>query len=92
MPHIVYEIIILLSQVVRFLGIAVFGLAFGWLALDLLKKTTFWQLQIAVFLGLAALTVGLTIYIGFGALGGYSAGLGAAILIWGIPKKPKEDK
>jgi len=92
MPTIVDEIIILLSQILRFVGLAIFGVAFGWLALDLLKKTTFWQLQIAVFLGVVFLTLGLAMYSGYGALGAYAAGVGVAILIWGLPRKPKEEK
>jgi hypothetical protein len=92
MPDIIYEIIILLSQLLRFLGMAVFGVAFGWLALDLLKKSSLWQVQIAVFLGLAGLTIAMTVFIGIGALGAYAAGIGVAILIWGLPKKPKEEK
>jgi NhaP-type Na+/H+ or K+/H+ antiporter len=92
MPDIFYEILIMLTQLVRFLGMAVFGVAFGWLAVDLLKKTTFWQVQIAIFLGVAALTLGLTMYAGIGALGAYMAGLGVAIFIWGLPRKPKEEK
>jgi hypothetical protein len=43
MPSIVYEIIDLFASILRFLGLAVFGLGFGWQALDLLKKSSLWQ-------------------------------------------------
>jgi len=88
MPDIVYEIINLLASLVRFLGMAVFGVGLGWLVLDLLRKCT-WQMQIAVYLGLLGLVIALTIYTSWGALGGFVAGVGVAILIWGM-RKPKE--
>jgi hypothetical protein len=92
MPSIVYDIIDLLASLIRFLGFAVFGVGFGWLALDLLKKTTFWQVQLAVFLGLAGLLIAMTVYTNWGAVGALAAGIGVAILLWGMPKKPKEEK
>jgi hypothetical protein len=92
MPSIMYDIIDLLASLIRFLGFAVFGLGFGWLALDLLKKTTFWQVQLAVFLGLAGLLIAMTVYTNWGAVGALAAGIGVAILLWGMPKKPKEEK
>jgi hypothetical protein len=91
MPSIVYEIFDLLASLLRLLGLAVFGVGFGWLALDLLKKTTLWQVQIAVFLGLAGLLIAMAVYTAWGALGAFAAGVGVAILIWGLPKKPKEE-
>ena len=91
MGPLVYEIIDLLASLVRFLGLVVFGLGFGWLALELLKKSNLWQVQIAVFLGLAGLLIALTVYTNWGALGAFAAGTGIALLIWGLPKKKKED-
>lgn len=91
MPSIVYEIFDLLASLLRLLGLAVFGVGFGWLALDLLKKTTLWQVQIAVFLGLAGLLIAMAVYTAWGALGAFAAGVGVAILIWGLPKKPKDE-
>lgn len=93
MPYIVYDLIDLLASLLRFLGLAVLGLGFGWLALDLLKKSTLWQVQIAVFLGLAGLLIAMAVYTAAGAFGAFAAGAGVAILIWGLPKKEKkEDK
>jgi len=87
-----YDIIDLVASLLRLLGLAVFGLAYGWLALDLLKKSTFWAVQVAVFLGLAGLLIALTYFTAWGALGAFAAGAGGAILLWGMPKKEKEDK
>ncbi len=92
MPTILSVIFDILSQLVRFLGLALFGLAFGWLVLELLKKTTLWQVQIAVFLGLIGLVIAMAVFSGVGALGGLTLGLGAAILIWGLPRKPKKEE
>ena len=92
MPSILYEIVDLFASLLRFLGLAVFGLGFGWLALDLLKKSSLWQVQIAVFLGLAGLIIAMTVYTAWGALGGIAAGIGVAIIIWGLPKKAKKEE
>jgi hypothetical protein len=89
MPPLVYDIIGLFASLVRFLGMAVFGLGMGWLALDLLKKST-WQVQIAVFLGLAGLVIGLAVFSGWASVGAVAAGIGVAILLWGLPKKEKK--
>jgi hypothetical protein len=88
----VYEIIDLFASILRFLGLAVFGLGFGWQALDLLKKSSLWQVQIAVFLGLAGLLIAMAVFTTGGALGAVAAGIGVAVLIWGLPKKAKEEK
>jgi hypothetical protein len=92
MPSILYEIFDLFAMLLRLLGLAVFGVAFGWLALDLLKKADSWMLQLAVFLGLAGLVIALAVFTGMGALGAFAAGAGVAVLLWGLPKKPKEEK
>ena len=83
-------IIELLASLIRFLGLVVFGLGFGWLALDLLKKAQLWYLQMAIFLG----TAGLMIAFAFGGwlgIGPLALGLGVALLIWGIMKKEKKE-
>jgi hypothetical protein len=90
MPSLVYEIIDLIASLIRFLGMAVFGLGLGWLVLDLLRKSV-WQVQIAVYLGLLGLVIALSLYTNWGALGAFVAGVGVAILLWGM-KKPKEEE
>ena len=92
MPTIVTDIIILLGQLLRLLGLAVLGLGFGWLALDLFKKIQVWQGLVAMFLGLAGLSIGMAAFTGAGALGAFSIGFGAAILMWGMPKKEKKEE
>ena len=90
MPPIVNQIIVLISQLIRILGLAVLGLGIGWLALDLLKRIQVWQGQVAVFLGLAGLIIAMTVFTGWAALGVFAAGVGVAILMWGMPKKEKK--
>jgi len=88
--QIINTILIMLSQLLRFVGLAIVGLGIGWLALDLLKKIKEWQGQVIIFLGLAGLIIAMTIYTGWAALGAFAAGIGLAILMWGMPKKEKK--
>ncbi len=92
MPTLMTDIIILLGQLLRLLGMAVLGLGIGWIALDLLKKIEAWQGQVAIFLGIAGLVIGMAVFIGAGALGAFAAGVGVAILMWGMPKKEKKQE
>ena len=87
----VADVITLLASLVRFLGFAVFGLGAGYLAVDLLRRAV-WQVQVAVFLGLVGLAIALTHFSAVGALGAFTLGAGVAVLIWGLPKKPKEEE
>ncbi len=91
MSPVVSDIISLLGQLLRLLGMAVLGLGLGWIALDLLKKIEPWQ-QVAIFLGLAGLVIGLAVFTGAGALGAFAIGVGAAIFMWGMPKKIKTEE
>lgn len=91
MPDIVYEIIDLLASLIRFLGMGVLGLGLGWLVLDLFKKAANWQFQIALFLGFVGLIIAMAYYLPWGALGAFAIGAGVAILVWGLPKKKKEE-
>ncbi len=92
MPSYVYEIINLFASILRLIGMAVLGLGIGWLALDLLKKMQVWQVQIAVFFGLAGLIIAMAVFTGAGALGAFALGVGVAILLWGMPKKQKKEE
>jgi NhaP-type Na+/H+ or K+/H+ antiporter len=92
MPDIVYEILDLIASLIRFLGMGVLGVALGWLSLDLLKKAVNWQLQIAVFLGFLGLVIAMAYYLPWGTLGAFAIGAGVAILLWGMPKKKKEEE
>jgi NhaP-type Na+/H+ or K+/H+ antiporter len=86
------RILTLFSQLFRFLGLAVLGLGIGWLVVDLLKKMEAWQGQVAIFLGLAGLIIGMTVFSGWGALGAFATGVGVAVLLWGMPKKEKKEE
>jgi hypothetical protein len=92
MPEIVGSILILFSQLFRFLGMVILGLGIGWLVLDLLKKIQAWQGQVAIFLGLAGLIIAMTVFTGWGALGAFTIGVGVGILMWGLPKKQKKEE
>jgi hypothetical protein len=81
-----------LSQLFRFLGMAILGIGMTWLALDLMKKIQVWQGQVAIFLGLTGLAIAMTVFTGWGALGAFSIGVGVAIFLWGMPKKQKKDE
>jgi hypothetical protein len=92
MPSIVYEIINLLASILRLLGMAALGVGIGWLALDLLRKSQAWPLQMAFFLGLAGLVIAMVVFLAPGALGGFGIGIAVAIFVWGMPKKKKADE
>jgi hypothetical protein len=89
MPDLVYEILDLIASLVRFLGMAVAGVALGWLGLDLIRKATVWQAQVIVYLGLLGIVIALTCFTAWGALGAFCLGLGAALLVWGLLRKEK---
>jgi len=76
-------IVYLLSLLLRTLGLIVFGVGSGWFALSAFRDKP-WQLQIAVFLGFLGF-VGVAIrFLAPAALGGFTLGAGAALLIWGL--------
>jgi NhaP-type Na+/H+ or K+/H+ antiporter len=85
-------ILVLLSQLIRILGLAAVGLGIGWLVFDLLKKLQVWQAQVAIFLGLAGLIIAMAVFTGAGALGAFAIGVGVAIFLWGMPKKEKKEE
>ncbi len=92
MPQLVYQIIDLFAAILRLLGMAAFGLAIGWLAMDLLRKFDAWPGKLSIFLGLAGLTIAMVVFLAGGALAAYSIGLAAAIFLWGMPRKKKEEE
>ncbi len=91
MPSIVYEIFNLLASILRLIGMAVLGLGIGWLSLDLLRKAEAWQFQGTIFLGLIGMLIATFVFIGWGAHGAFALGVGVAIFLWGMPKKPKKE-
>jgi hypothetical protein len=88
MPSVLNIIIYILSAILRIIGLGILGAAMGWLSLDLLRKEA-WQLQIAVFLGLAGLVIAIA-FVGAAAVGAFAIGVAVAIFLWGMPRKKKE--
>jgi hypothetical protein len=69
------------------------GLGFGWLTVEFYRKSQqTWQLQIAIFLGVAGLLIEMVHFLSPAALGGFGIGFGLAVFLWGTPKKPKEEE
>jgi NhaP-type Na+/H+ or K+/H+ antiporter len=91
MPTIVYDIINILGSGLRLIGMAAFGVSFGWLAVDLLRKAQAWQMQAIVFLGLAGLAIAMSVFLAWGALGAFGIGVAVALFVWGMPKKKKDE-
>ena len=89
-PQILYDIINMFASFIRLVGMAALGVGIGYLAVDLLHKAQDWPTQAIVFLGLVGLVIAMVVFLAWGALGGFGIGLGAAIFIWGTPKKKKE--
>jgi NhaP-type Na+/H+ or K+/H+ antiporter len=87
MPPIIYDLVDLLAALIRLLGMAVLGVGLGYLVVELLHKNQDWRQQAVFFLGLAGLVIAMVVYLAPGALGAFGIGLGAAIFIWGMPKK-----
>ena len=92
MPQIVIDIINLIAALIRLLGMAAVGVGIGYLAVDMLHKVQTWPMQVAFFLSLAGLVIAMVVFLAPGALGGFGLGFGAAIFIWGMPRKKKEDQ
>jgi hypothetical protein len=92
MPPIVFEILLMIAQFFRFIGMAILGLGMGWLTLDLLKKMQVWQAQVAVYLGLVGLIIALAVFTSAGALGAFAIGAGISIFMWGMPRAQKKEE
>jgi hypothetical protein len=92
MHQIVFDIVNLIADLIRLLGMAALGVAIGYVAVDLFHKAQAWPMQAVFFLGLAGLVIAMVVFLAPAALGGFGLGFGAAIFIWAIPKKEKEVK
>ena len=92
MPAIVFDIINLIAALLRLLGVAALGVGIGYLVVDLFHKAQEWLMQAVLFLGLAGLVIAMAVFLAPGALGAFGLGFGAAIFLWGLPKKKKEDE
>jgi hypothetical protein len=92
MPQLVIDIINLIASLLRLLGVAALGVGIGYLAVDLFHKAQEWLMQAILFLGLAGLVIAMVVFLAPGALGAFGLGFGAAIFLWGMPKKQKEEE
>ena len=92
MPTIVFDIINLIGSLLRLLGVAALGIGIGYLVVDLYHKAQEWLMQAVLFLGLAGLVIAMAVFLAPGALGAFGLGFGAAIFMWGMPKKKKEEE
>lgn len=87
----------LFGFLLRPLGVLVFGLATGWLAIQVIRRgDQGWQLTLGALLGVLATFVLLGHWVeGGGTLGMFGLGTGAGILIWGLvgsrPAKEEEE-
>jgi membrane protein DedA with SNARE-associated domain len=92
MPQIVFDLINLIAALIRLLGMTALGVTIGYLAVDMLHKALTWPLQMAFYLGLVGLVIAMVVFLAPGALGGFGLGFAAAIFIWAMPRKKKEEK
>ena len=91
MPAIVFDIINIIASLLRLLGAAALGVGIGYLVVDLYHKAQEWLMQAVLFLGLAGLVIAMAVFLAPGALGAFGLGFGAAIFLWAMPKKKKEE-
>lgn len=85
----VNTVLVILSQLLRIIGLAALGVALGWLVLDLLRKAQAWYMEAILFLGLLGFIIAMVVFTGWGALGAFAIGLAVAVFLWGMPRKPK---
>jgi hypothetical protein len=81
MPQIMYDIINMITSLIRLVGIVALGVGISYLAMDLLHKSLDWRIQIGLFLGMTGLVIAMVVFQAPGALGGFGVGLTAAIFI-----------
>jgi hypothetical protein len=89
-----YDLVIeILGSLLRLLGMLAFGLGAGWFLLEFFRKAQqAWQLQIAIFLGFVGLAIAAVFFLTPAALGAFGISFGVAMLVWGLPKKKKEEE
>jgi len=92
MPTIVFDIINMIASLIRMLGLAALGVGIGYMAVELFHKAQEWLMQAILFLGLAGLVIAMAVFLAPGALGAFGLGLGVAIFLWGMPRKPKVEE
>ncbi|MBC7878080.1 MAG: hypothetical protein H7Y59_13000 [Anaerolineales bacterium] len=91
MPVIVTEIFSFLGFLLSAIGLLVFGFAGGRFTLEAFQKSTSWQVQAALAVGLFALLAALTKFTSPGSAGAFALGAGIAFFLSG-KKDKKEDE
>jgi hypothetical protein len=93
MPPIVTEIINLLADLVRFIGVLVLGFAIARLALEFFRKgQQTWQVPTLIFFSFILLVIGLTEFGSAATLAGFALGAGAGLLVGLGGGAKKEEK
>lgn len=94
MQGVLLQIANILSELLGIVGLLVFGLAMGWLALRQLRDVgQFWPVRIAIFLGLLAFAAMLAWVTTPGNLGAFTLGCAISIFSWGWSgRKPTDAK
>jgi hypothetical protein len=76
----------------RFIGLLVFGLGSGWLALHIFRHhQQSWQVTAVLLVCFFGLAGAMLNFMPPGALGAYTLGAGSALLFWGL-RKPDEEE
>ncbi len=85
------QILLVIGYFLRALGFIVFGYGVARFVMDAYKKAA-WQVQCALSVGFFALTVGLTKFTGAGAIGMFTLGAGAALIMAGMSKQNGDEE
>ncbi|MBI3159083.1 MAG: hypothetical protein HYZ26_05740 [Chloroflexi bacterium] len=89
---VLWQILTVLAILPRFIGLLVFGLGAGWLALHIFSHHEHsWQVAAVLLVCFFGLAGAMLNFMPPGALGAYTLGAGAALLYWGLRKPDDED-
>ncbi len=89
MPPVIADVFGLLGVLIRGLGFLVFGLGITRFTLDAFKSSS-WQVQVALALGLFGLLIALTDFASPGSAGMFALGAGAAYFMANMPGKSEK--
>jgi F0F1-type ATP synthase assembly protein I len=85
-----YDFLSFLSELIRLLGLLIFGIAAGWFTMYAFRDRP-WQLQIAAFLGFFLLAAVISFSTPASGVGAFALGAGAALLFFGFRKEKDEE-
>jgi hypothetical protein len=87
-----FELTSFLGNLLRVLGLALFGLAVGWLTLKtFIQAEKNWPLQAAIYLGFLFFIAITLAVVSPGSGGALSLGAAIALLYWGNKKEDKSE-